>query len=214
LAILSRAYFRCLSPALLALSLLLPARALHAADLRAKACDALRANVKEEKYLNHSRAVEAIMREWAAANNDDPDEWGVARLLHDIDIESTSTDLARHGVVRARILRYLGFSEAVVHAVNSHDDRPGVPRTSRLDHALYCADQVYWLILAAGLPYPSAEFNLATPAALREKAQSAPSKKPIMEKVGSEGALIGFNLVQMFQAAHAALRRLPPAAAQ
>jgi uncharacterized protein len=200
--------------ALLAVALLPSAFASDAAALRAKAWDALRANVHEEKYLNHSRAVEAIMRELAAAKNDDRDEWGLAGLLHDIDIGSTAGDLTAHGVVGARILRDLGFSPAVVHAVNSHDDRPGVPRASRLDHALYCADQVYWLILSGGIPYPSEEFNRASPSALREKAQAMPAKKPAMEMVSSEGALIGFSLDQMFQAAHTAMAKLPPAAVQ
>src|ERR1039457_1355481 len=104
-------------------------------EMRTRAWDALRARLQETKYLNHSLAVEAIMRE-LAAEGDDQDEWGLAGLLHDIDIGTTANDLTRHGIVGAQILRDLGFSAAVVHAMSAHDDRPCVARTSRLDHAL------------------------------------------------------------------------------
>ena len=92
------------------------------------------------------------MREMAALSIDNVDHWGLAGLLHDIDIGETSSDLSRHGVVGAQILRSLGFHADVVHAVLAHDDRPGVARTSRLDHAVYCADQLYHLVRTDSLP--------------------------------------------------------------
>ena len=177
-------------------------------ETRARAWDALRSRVRDEKYLNHSRAVEAIMRELAVAKSDGADEWGLAGLLHDIDIGTTASDLSRHGVVGAQVLRELGFSEAVAHAVNAHDDRPGVARTSRLDHALYCADQVYWLSTAAGLSFPSDTRNAAAPDAMWEQVQGMPSKKAILGEVSSECAEIGFSMPRAFAAAQAASRKL------
>jgi len=114
---------------------------------RSRPWDALRSRVKDVKVLNHSLAVEAMMREMATAKTDDREQWALAGLLHDIDITNRASNLSRHGIVGARILSDLGFSKAVVHAVSAHDDRAGVARQSRLDHALYCADQVYWLII-------------------------------------------------------------------
>jgi putative nucleotidyltransferase with HDIG domain len=143
---------------------------LDAALARERAWNALRSRVKEEQYLHHSRALEAVMRAYAAATGGDAEEWGLAGLLHDIDLSATAKDLARHGVEGARTIRDLGFSEAVAHAVLSHDDRPGVPRASPLDHALYCADQVSWLL-------PSPLPDSAAPQALWERAQSLPGKR-------------------------------------
>lgn len=177
-------------------------------EMRARAWDALRSRVQEEKYLNHSRAVEAIMRELAVAKSDDKDEWGLAGLLHDIDIGTTATDLSRHGIVGAQILRDLGFSAAVVHAVSAHDDRPGIARTSRLDHALYCADQIYWLILATGLKFPSGELNACDPEVVWEKIQALSSKRAVLDEVSKECAAIGFNTQRTVEAAHAAMRKL------
>ena len=179
-----------------------------AAPPRARAWEALRSRLQEEKYLNHSRAVEAIMREMAVAKSDGKDEWGLAGLLHDIDIGTTASDLSQHGTLGAQILRDLGFSEAVVHAVNAHDDRAVVARTSKLDHALYCADQVYWLIMATGLSFPSNKLDTAVPEAIWEQVQGMPSKSAILGKVSNECTEIGFNMPRAFEAALAALRKL------
>lgn len=180
------------------------------AATRARAWDALRARLHEEKYLNHSLAVEAIMRALAARKGANADEWGLAGLLHDIDIAETANDLTRHGTAGVQILRDLGFSDAVVHAVHAHDGRAGVARTSPLDHALYCADQVYWLIMAAGPKYPSEEFNAAAPQALWERARNLPSKKAAFAETSGECAEIGIRMPELFEIAHSALQRLVP----
>jgi len=80
-------------------------------ELRARAWDVLRSKSPEEKYLNHARAVEAIMRELAGAK-DDKDEWGLAGLLHDIDIGTTRVDLPRHGIEKIQTFPYAADSRA------------------------------------------------------------------------------------------------------
>jgi len=101
----------------------------------------LRARVSEPERLSHAVAVEAIMRELAAAAGGAAEEWALAGLLHDIDLAETKAEPSRHGVVGASLLARLGFSEAVVRAVEAHDDAAGVPRRAPIDHALYCADR-------------------------------------------------------------------------
>jgi putative nucleotidyltransferase with HDIG domain len=179
-----------------------------AAMLRARAWDAVQSRVKEEKYLNHSRAVEAIMREMAVTKNENPDEWGLAGLVHDIDISSIGGDMSRHGVVGAQILHDLGFSTAIERAVHAHDDRAGVERTTRLDHGLFCADQVYWLILAAGINVPSEELDTAVPEMVWRRVQGIPSKTEILDKVSKECEEIGFSMPQLLATALAGLRRV------
>ena len=187
-----------------------PAAQNASGQTRARAWDALRSRLKEQKYLDHSLAVEAIMREFAVAEGDDNDEWGIAGLLHDIDIGETAGDLSRHGLVGAQILRELGFSQAVVHAVSAHDDRPGVARTSRLDHALYCADQAYWLAAAAGRRFQSSGLNTADPESLWVEVQGIPSKQAILGKVSSGCAAIGFSMPRALAAVQAASRKRSP----
>ena len=177
---------------------------------RARAWEALQERLSEEKYVKHSLAVEAFMRELATAKSDDAGQWGLAGLLHDIDLGETADDPSRHGLVGAGILEDLGFSEAVVHAVAAHDNGPGIPRTSRMDHALYCADQVYWLIGSAGLDFPSSELNRADPQALWKQLQGIPSKKALIGAVSGECAEIGLSMPRVLAAAQAASRKLSP----
>jgi putative nucleotidyltransferase with HDIG domain len=183
------------------------AQADDAASERTRALEALRARLPEERHLRHSLAVEAITREMAA-KGDNVDHWGLAGLLHDIDIGETAKDLARHGVVGAETLRGLGFAPVVVHAVLSHDDRPGVARTSRLDHAVYCADQVFWLASGAGYAVPSEKLDGADPERLWEQAREVPSKKPILEEITRECGAIGLSMPRAMAAVQAASRKL------
>jgi len=182
---------------------------LDAAAERAKALEALRARLPQDKLL-HSLAVEAIMREFAAPPTDNPHHWALAGLLHDIDLPETAQDLTRHGLLGAQLLQTLGFPPPVIQAVKSHDDRPGIPRTTRLDHALYCADQLYWLLNAAGYPLPSHQLNTTDPEAIWKKAQTLPTKQPQLPQLTQECAEIGQTLPQAIAAAQSAAKQLPP----
>lgn len=180
---------------------------LDAAALRERALGTLRKTLPAERYLSHSQAVEQIMRAFAAAaGGANADEWGLAGLLHDINIGTTSADLARHGLEGSRMARDLGASEAVVYAVSAHDDRPGVPRKSRLDHALYCADQVYWLMSAMGLLSSKDPIDESKAAAAWEAMSQVPSKAAVIGKVKDECGLMGLTMPKTIHAAHSAVR--------
>lgn len=135
------------------------------AGARRSAVTLLRARVTDPDKLQHSFAVEAIMRTLARETGGDPAQWGLAGLLHDIDLAETAAagHPEKHGIVGARILAENGFSEAVVHAVEAHDDAAGVERRRPIAHALHCADRAYWAIHASGLRFPSPEAANATP---------------------------------------------------
>jgi putative nucleotidyltransferase with HDIG domain len=180
--------------------------------MRSRAWDALRSRVQDLGVLNHSLAVEAMMREMAVATRDEPEQWALAGLLHDIDITTTAQDLPSHGIVGSRILRSLGFSKAVAHAVSAHDDHAGIARTSRLDHALYCADQVYWLIIGTGLRFPSDKVKSAVASSLWHQVETTPGKASTVGKISSECALIGLTMAQVFETALAGLRKVSPVA--
>jgi uncharacterized protein len=63
---------------------------------RETALKAVRENVKNENLIKHMLATEAIMRARARRFNENEDEWGLAGLLHDIDVEVTNADLTVH----------------------------------------------------------------------------------------------------------------------
>jgi len=48
----------------------------------------------------------------------------------------------------------MGVSETVAHAVLAHNETHGIPRETKLDKALFCADPLTGLITAAALVRP------------------------------------------------------------
>ncbi|MFH0914655.1 MAG: HDIG domain-containing metalloprotein [Chloroflexota bacterium] len=121
---------------------------------RLEALESVKANVENESLVKHMLATEAVMLALARRLQEDEAEWGLAGLLHDIDVELTEGDLNSHSRLGADIVRELGASEAVVHAVLCHNETHGVPLETRLDQALRCVDPLTGLITAAALIRP------------------------------------------------------------
>ncbi len=121
---------------------------------RHDALQAVRDNVKNENLIKHMLATEAIMRALARRFSEDEAEWGLAGLLHDIDIELTGADMNVHGRPGAQMAKTLGASDAAAHAILIHNTLLGEPPVSLLDKALICADPLTGLITAAARVRP------------------------------------------------------------
>ena len=121
---------------------------------REAALKAIRDNVKNENLVKHMLATEAIMRVLARRFNENEDEWGLAGLLHDIDVEVTNADMAVHSKRSAEMAKQLGANEMVCHAILVHNDAHGVPCATLIDKALFCADPLTGLITAGALVRP------------------------------------------------------------
>ncbi len=121
---------------------------------RKEALDSVRENVENENSVKHMLATEAIMRALAEQLGEDKNEWGLTGLLHDIDMELTEGDMSSHSKLGADLVREMGASEAVAHAILAHNEAHGVPRETKLDKALFCADPLTGLITAAALVRP------------------------------------------------------------
>jgi len=114
----------------------------------------IRKNIKNENLVRHMIATEAIMRALARKFGENEDEWGVAGLLHDIDVEITHTDLSIHGKPAAEMAKKLGAGDAVCHAILTHNEGLGIRCESLMDKALFCADPLTGLITAGALVRP------------------------------------------------------------
>jgi len=121
---------------------------------REEALDSIKANVENKNLINHMLATEAIMRALAKRLGEDEEEWGLTGLLHDIDVELTEEDMSSHSKLGADLARELGASEAMAHAILCHNEAHGVQRETKLDKALFCADPLTGLIIAAALVRP------------------------------------------------------------
>ncbi len=121
---------------------------------REEALDSISANIENKNTIKHMLATEAIMRALARRFGEDEEEWGLTGLLHDIDMELTEGDMYIHSTLGADLARELGASEAMAHAILCHNETHGIPRETKLDRALYCADPLTGLIIAAALVRP------------------------------------------------------------
>ena len=143
---------------------------------RDKILESIHANVQDKNMIKHMLATEAIMRALARRLGEDEEEWGITGLVHDIDSELVEGDMNSHSKLGADIARELGASEAMAHAVLCHNEAHGVPRETKLDKALYCADPLSGLITAAALVRPDRLSGLATKSVMkrfREKSFAA-----------------------------------------
>jgi putative nucleotidyltransferase with HDIG domain len=121
---------------------------------REEALNAVKDKVKTENSVKHMLAAEAIMRALARRMGEDEEEWGLAGLLHDIDLELYGGDMMVHSKMGADMVRQMGVGEPIVHAILTHNEAHGVPRETKMDKALFCADPVTGLITATALVMP------------------------------------------------------------
>ncbi|MFZ5942329.1 MAG: HDIG domain-containing metalloprotein [Bacteroidota bacterium] len=122
---------------------------------RTAALDLLKKYVRNEKMLIHSLESEAVLRALARELGRDEDEWGLAGLLHDIDVEVTHADPKTHALMAAELLQPLDCSEAMLDAIRMHNEEAtGMPRTTEFQHALAAGETITGMIHATTLVYP------------------------------------------------------------
>ena len=79
---------------------------------RTQALALLKEYCKEEGLIKHSVATEAVMQALAKRLGHNPDQWGIAGLLHDLDYDETKEDPHRHTLRTEEILRARGSRKA------------------------------------------------------------------------------------------------------
>jgi predicted hydrolase (HD superfamily) len=109
---------------------------------------------QSESLRKHMLAVEAAVRGYAHLWSEPEEDWATVALLHDFDYERFP-DQANHPFRGVEILKAQGYPEWVTRAILSHADYSGVPRESRLEHALYACDEMSGFVTACALIRPS-----------------------------------------------------------
>jgi len=119
---------------------------------REEALELLRQHLKNKNLVKHCLAVEACMRAVAVRLGHDPEPWGLAGILHDLDYEVTEKSPEFHTTETVKILQEKGIDEAVIHAVQAHAGK--VPCQTPMDWAIFSIDPLTGLIIAATLMHP------------------------------------------------------------
>lgn len=159
---------------------------------RDKALELLDRYIQNERMKNHCYASEAVLRALAKKLGRDEDQWGMAGLLHDIDVEITDADPKRHGLEGVAILREAGMDEESIEAIKMHNEEAtGHPRTKEFHHALAAGETITGLIVATTLVYPDKKLASVKPKSvvkrMKEKAFAASVNRDTIrecEKIG------------------------------
>jgi putative nucleotidyltransferase with HDIG domain len=127
---------------------------------RDKALELLKQYVKSPKMISHCIASELIMRKLASHFGENEEEWSLAGLLHDIDVELTEGNPKTHGQEAIPILREAGLSETVIDAISMHnEDSAPTKRSTRFQHALAAGETISGIIFATALVYPDKKIS-------------------------------------------------------
>lgn len=122
---------------------------------REEALILLKKNIQNEAMIRHSIASEAVMRALANHFNEDEEAWGLAGLLHDIDVERTNANPKTHGTLTPEILSGNSIPAQVIEAIVMHnEDAAPRARETRLEHALAAGETITGLIMATTYVYP------------------------------------------------------------
>ncbi len=124
---------------------------------RDESFEILRQKVKTKNLIKHMLAVEAIMKGLAEKFGEDKEIWGLAGLMHDIDIDEYGKDPTKHGKIGAEWLKEMGYEEHIVNAVLAHAGHK-IPE-NRLEISLFASDPLSGLIISAALIHPSKKLS-------------------------------------------------------
>ncbi len=158
---------------------------------REEAIQILNENITAANMRKHSFASEAVLRAMAKKLNRNEDEWGIAGLLHDIDVEITKADPNIHGPYAEKMLKGK-ITDKMLDAIVMHNEiATGKERTTEFQHALAAGETITGLITATTLVYPDKKLESVNPKSvtkrMKQKAFAASVKREnIMEceKIG------------------------------
>lgn len=125
---------------------------------RNEAYEILGKYMKGERYLQHSYAVEAIMRGLAGRLAPGQEErWGIVGLLHDLDEEQCEWQEHPevHGPTTVEILKKEGVNDQeLFDAICAHNPESGVKAHTNLQYAVLAADPMSGFLKAIAQIYP------------------------------------------------------------
>ena len=109
--------------------------------------------IENPKMINHCLASEAVLKALAKRLGRDEEKWGLAGLLHDLDVEKV--DAKTHGLETARILEEKGVDADIIDAIKMHNEMAtGMERTTEFQYALACGETITGMITATTMVYP------------------------------------------------------------
>jgi len=125
-------------------------------------------HTKSENLRKHALAVEAAMRHYARAFDENEDLWGLVGLLHDFDYEKYPS-LDDHPYKGQEILEMAGYPEVVRRGIMAHAPHTGTPRNTTLEKAIFAVDELSGFVVAVALVKPNKSLAEVEVKSIRKK---------------------------------------------
>jgi len=159
---------------------------------REKSLELLHLHVKNEKMIFHCLASEAVLRGIARRLGRDEEKWGLAGLLHDLDVEITHAEPAIHGTQTEALLSEYEVDPEILDAIRMHNEcSSGMDRSTEFQYALAAGETITGLIFATTYVYPEKRLTSVKPKSvvkrMKEKMFAASVKRENIlecEKIG------------------------------
>ncbi len=120
--------------------------------------------IRNEKMIFHCLASEAVMRGLARRLGRNEEQWGLAGLLHDLDVEITQADPLVHGTQTEVLLRDYDVDPEILDAIRMHNEcSSGKERSTEFQHALAAGETITGLIFATTYVYPDRKLTSVKP---------------------------------------------------
>jgi putative nucleotidyltransferase with HDIG domain len=174
---------------------------------RDEALAVLNQHIANPNMIKHCLATEAVMRALAARLGADAEQWGIAGLLHDLDIELTNADLLVHGLKAVEMLRAFGLDEESLAAIRRHNEEASKePRTSVFDHALAASETITGLVTATTLVYPDKKLASVKPSSIVKRMKEKLFAASVNREIIRECETIGVPLQEFAELALKAMQ--------
>ena len=140
----------------------------------------------------HCLASEAVLRGLARHLGRDEEKWGLAGLLHDLDVEVTNAEPAVHGTQTEVLLKDYKIDPEILDAIRMHNECSAVKeRSTEFQYALAAGETITGLIFATTYVYPDRKLASVKPKSvvkrMKEKMFAASVKRENIlecEKIG------------------------------
>jgi len=164
--------------------------------------------IKNQNLIKHCLAVEAVMADLAKYFFEDVEMWSLAGLLHDIDFDQTKNDPEKHSLVGGQILENLGLNQEIVDAVKAHNEIHGLPRETKMAKALFSADPITGLIVAATLVLPNKKIADLTTENILNRFKEKSFARGANREVILSCPELGFSLEQFTKISLSAMQKI------
>ena len=135
---------------------------------REDAINLLHEYTKTDSLRRHALGVEQAMRKMAEKYHGDPDEWGIAGLMHDFDYEMYPT-VDEHPYKGNKILKSKGYPDSITQAIMGHATYTGIERETDMAKSLFAVDELTGFIFAVTYVRPSKSIFEVKPRSVKKK---------------------------------------------